>query len=88
LEPLKATEGFNDEMEMGHVKSIADAIAEKIKKIKGEAPVAEVTEEAPEGVAIEVTKTATTPITDETGADAELMKRVKAMKEKAKAKGF
>jgi hypothetical protein len=80
LAPLRGGEGWDDEQEMGHVKSVADAIAQKIAKIKGES--SEKTDENPAGLSVEVTKTSAAPV-EVGGADEKFLDKVRAMRAKA-----
>ena len=83
ISPMRDQEGWNDEQEAGTVKSVADAIAEKIAKIKGAgAPAPDAT--GPDGVAVEVTKTSAAPVSG--GADENFLNKVRKMKQDATSK--
>jgi hypothetical protein len=84
LDPLRGSDGWDDEKEFGAVKGAADSIAQKIAKIKGGDKPAE--ESAPDGVAVEITKTSAGPI--EGGEESDFLKKVRDMKKKATAKGL
>jgi len=83
ISPMRDQEGWNDEQEAGTVKSVADAIAEKIAKIKGAgAPAPDAA--GPDGVAVEVTKTSAAPVSG--GADENFLNKVRKMKQDATSK--
>lgn len=82
LEPLRAGEGWNDEQELGTVKSAADAIAQKLAKLRGSG-----SEPAPEGVAVEVTKTEAIPA-KKASPEAAFIEKVKEMKKRNSARGL
>lgn len=84
IDQAKGGEGWDDTKESGMAQDMAKAVADKIAKIKGEAPAAEAPAEAPaEGVAVEKTKVSAFP----EGADENLMKRISSMKARNAANG-
>lgn len=77
LDPLRREEGWDDEKELGHVTGAAQAIADKIAKIRSTST----PEEKPAGVAVEITRTNTSP-------EAAFLEKVKGMRKIATAKGL